>query len=54
MRTLGQRLYHKRQIGSQTLAGYTGDDAVGLQLDGDADERHQHDPVGPEEEGVFD
>jgi hypothetical protein len=28
--------------------------AVGIELDGDADERHQHDGVGPEKEGVLD
>ena len=49
-----QRLDHERQIGVQALARYPGDGAVGLQFDGDTYERHKHDPVGPEEEGVLD
>ena len=50
----GQRLDHERQVGAQALAGHPGDDTVGLKLDGDSDESHQHHAVGPEEESVFD
>src|SRR4051812_46854268 len=49
-----QRLDHERQIGAHTLACHPGDDVVGIELAGDADERHQHDGVGPEKEGVLD